>query len=312
MRKLVLAWNRFWFAPVDPFGLALFRVVFGAGMFAVYFVRLLDFGFMFSEKGILSYAQSVKLMPEMYRPVIPWHWVLQNDGVTGALAALLLLGLAGITVGWIGRRGTWLVFILHLCFQNRNWAVVYGPDLVVTFWFFYLCFARTTEHLVWRPYSRRGARPASLVNHPIQDVGTRMSLRFFQLQLCIIYAYSGLEKAKGVPWWQGDALWITFANTQLTTADYSFIHHIPAVLAVLTFATLLWEVYFVCLVWIRPLRKYVLGFGVLLHLGIGVSVGLGFFSYFMIITYLHFLDPSQLKRGWRLVTDRVRPRPRTA
>jgi hypothetical protein len=68
----------------------------------------------------------------------------------------------------------------------------------------------------------------------------------------------------------------------------------PLLIAVMTFATFLWEIYFPALVWIRPIRRYVLLFGVFLHAMIALSVGLVFFSAAMVSTYIFFVDREWL------------------
>ena len=64
----------------------------------------------------------------------------------------------------------------------------------------------------------------------------------------------------------------------------------PLVIVLMTYSTLIWEIYFPILVWIKPFRKWMLMFGVLLHIGIGVVVNIPFFGALMIIGYIVFLD----------------------
>jgi hypothetical protein len=81
--------------------------------------------------------------------------------------------------------------------------------------------------------------------------------------------------------------------------DSSWIKHFPLLIAGATFSTVLFEVYFPVLVWFKPLRKWVLAVGCALHAGIGLSVGLVFFSFAMVSTYVVFLEPEWLKEKAR-------------
>lgn len=118
-----------------------------------------------------------------------------------------------------------------------------------------------------------------------------MFYRICQLQVCLIYGFAGLDKVKGSSWWRGDAIWMIFANTQRATVDLSWLGHFPAVLAFMTYATLFFEVYFPVIVWFRPVgRAIALGFGLLMHCGIALTMGLVSFSSLMVSTYSLFLD----------------------
>jgi hypothetical protein len=124
-----------------------------------------------------------------------------------------------------------------------------------------------------------------------------MAYRLCQIQVCVIYGYSGLKKLKGQVWWAGDALWNSLADPQLARWDFSWLAHFALPLTGLTFLTLAWEIYFPAMVWVRPIRKPVLMIGVFLHLGIAIGLNLPFFAALMISTYLLFLDRETLTHG---------------
>ena len=48
------------------------------------------------------------------------------------------------------------------------------------------------------------------------------------------------------------------------------------------------------LVWVKELRIWVLLAGLLLHLGIEVSMSIGFFEWVMIAAYILFLEPKEV------------------
>ena len=130
-----------------------------------------------------------------------------------------------------------------------------------------------------------------------------VALRFLQIQVCVIYGYSGFEKLKGTLWWRGEAVWYALANSQIARFDFSWLSRFPLLIVIATYTTVLWEVYFPILVWLKPIRKYVLLFGILLHLSIAFTVCIPFFGALMISTYILFLDEDELKRLSRALTN---------
>src|SRR5208282_2742533 len=97
-----------------------------------------------------------------------------------------------------------------------------------------------------------------------------IAFRFSQIQICIIYAFSGFEKLRGIKWWQGEALWDVLANFQVARWDFTWIASFPVLIVVATYLTVLWEIYFPVLVWVRPWSRWMLLFGMVLHIGIGI------------------------------------------
>ena len=124
-----------------------------------------------------------------------------------------------------------------------------------------------------------------------------MAYRLCQIQVCIIYAFSGLKKLKGVSWWNGEAIWNSLTDPQLARWDFSWAAHFPLALAGMAYLTLAWEIYFPALIWIRPIRKPLLIMGIFLHLGIAVGLCLPFFGGLMVMTYVLFLDREVLEQA---------------
>lgn len=271
LASMIRNWKDFWFASFSYENFRLFQIVFCTVVFVTYLWRLFDFTLLYSNEGILPYEKLLSL-PEVFSSYIPWHTLVSNPTLGFALHVLLLLLLLLVIFNFQNRYVLILIWILHTAFLRRNPIGLYGYDMVISFWFLFMA--------ITLPKSK------SSLGIELNSIAYRL----VQLQLCIIYAYSGLEKAKGNTWWQGDALWFAYANTQQTSLDFSFLIHIPWLVALLSFASLLWETYFPVLVWIRSIRKYVLLFGVIFHLSIAFSMNLIEFSMVMIAPYLLFLD----------------------
>lgn len=261
-------WQRFWFESKGLSQMVLFRKTFGLMLFVFYLIRSFDLELFFSEKGLMPLASVDAVLPMAFRQSIffyltatPWLWVFN---------VIFLASLLTMAFGFYPRLSALVAFILHISFLHRDMAPTYGVDMISSFFLLYLCFAD----------SKKNTTLGSMV------------YRLSQLQVCIIYAYSGLDKARGVQWWGGEALWGVIANAQLVTFDLSAVASFPLVVVAATYMTLAWEIYFPVLVWIKPVRKWVLWFGVLLHAGIAFVVNIPFFGLLMVLSYILFLEPQ--------------------
>jgi len=192
-----------------------------------------------------------------------------------------------------------IAFALHLVFLQRNPSVIFGADVVATFWLFYLVLADSNKQLKWVHYflNKRKGLVSERVNKG-DWLGT-VSLRFIQIQLCIIYIFSGLEKLKGRSWWEGTAIWEALSFYDFTLIDFSFLLSLPLLAAFLVVCTVLFEVYFPVLVWVPKLRKTILIIGLCFHSGIGFCLNIYFFSLIMLSPYVLFIRPDTLRRIFR-------------
>jgi hypothetical protein len=200
-------------------------------------------------------------------------------------------------LGIFPRLASAVAYVIHVSFVHRNMGSVYGMDLVSIFYLAYLSFARGGRRQPEggsRGGSGRGVFP-SWVEGFQADLSSA-AFRLAQIQLCVVYLYSGIGKLKGGLWWSGEALWTVLANVQLVFFDFAALAQFPVLIAFMTYAVLAWEIYFPVLIWVRGLRGPVLLFGVLMHLGIAVAMNLVFFSSVMLATYLLFLTETQALR----------------
>ncbi len=288
IKEIISAWDIFWFNNKNVYSLALFRVIFGLILLVMYAHRHLQVSFYYFESGFLPRELINSVLPEFYRPTFMWF-------PASDIGAVLLHSsyLAGLLIMVLGIFGRWFQFILlgmHLMFIYRNPTVIYGADIVSSFWLFYLCLADTRRHFsVLNFFKNAPPRP-----RPIGDLFNSVAIRLFQIQLCVIYGYTGMEKLKGAPWWEGTATWNAMANSQMALMDFSFILNYPLFIILGTYFTLLLEIYFPALIWPKKLRPWVLLGGVAFHFMIAVTMGLVFFSLIMVTAYLMFIPGERL------------------
>ena len=74
VRKMIAAWNRFFFAPRDLYNVSLFRCLFGIAIFFMYLQRDQAAGLFFMNHGLVPVSEALKIFPGGYRPVIPFFF----------------------------------------------------------------------------------------------------------------------------------------------------------------------------------------------------------------------------------------------
>src|SRR6185312_10482521 len=201
---------------------------------------------------------------------------------------LLLSAYAGsllaLALGFYPRVSAFLAWGLHLSLLSSGAASFYGVDqLANTFLFYLLVFP---SGRAWTFTSlRASARREETI--PVS------CLRVMQFHLCVIYLAAGLDKAMGRQWWNGEAIWQTVSQPVFSTFDLSWVARHSWIPMFAGWGTLVVEIGYVFFIWPRRTRKAWCAATIGLHLGIGLFMGLVFFSSVMILlTVCLFLIPE--------------------
>lgn len=129
----------------------------------------------------------------------------------------------------------------------------------------------------------------------IQKVGHNAGLILCQIQIAIVYLISGLDKLQSEIWQTGDA--IQFVNRLGFLSNPNLAHLLPpGDLApfVLSWLTIIFELSFPIMVWLKEFRGFVLIAGVIFHLCIAIFISLPDFGLIMIIGYIPFITNKVL------------------
>ncbi len=275
-------WCRFWFEADGRRQTELFSRGLALLLLVSALVRSIDLEFFFSQQGMIRVESLPEVMNGEWRLTL--FSVLTSKTALWVCNAIYLASLALLAFDWcarLGRLPAVFALVISISFIHRNPGAVYGVELVSNFFLFYLCLIDR------RPLAKR-------VIGDLRSTLGSVGFRLMQLQVCIIYGYSGMHKLKSPLWWKGEALWYVLGS-QYARFDFSWLANWPGLVAVMSFGTIAWEIYFPALVWVPRVRPYVLIGGVLLHLGIALSIVIPFFSVLMMLTYLLFLDNASLQ-----------------
>ncbi|MEK6556658.1 MAG: HTTM domain-containing protein, partial [Bdellovibrionota bacterium] len=171
---------------------------------------------------------------------------------------------------------------------------VYGADLFSNCWLFYLSFINHNKYFSVLNYIRH-RKTFSVLPDVTSDIYSSAFVCLIQIQLSLSYAYTGIEKLKGMQWWEGSAVWYVVGMRELVAVDLSYLRYFPTAIAIMSMATVIFEVYFIFAVANKKLRPYWLLLGLGLHLGIAGFMSLPFFGIIMMAPYILFLDAQKLR-----------------
>ena len=284
------AWNGFWFTPSDPLPLAVIRIA--AGLLCAWssLVWLTDADAFFGVAGWLPPEEVWRMNDQPWQ--WSWYFAAPSAGGVRTLAIATLVAAILLTLGLFTRLAAIVSLAGLVSAANRAPLNVFGFDDVLGMLLIGLVVGPAGARLSIDSLLDRGQGRGA------PSVATTIALRLIQVHLCVIYCFSGCAKLLGASWWEGTALWGAAANGQYRTLDLTWLAAHPLAVNLITLATLFWEVSYPALVWPRLTRRLVLAMAVLVHLGIGLSMGMMEFGLAMIVANLAFV-PAEVLRGQR-------------
>ena len=209
-------------------------------------------------------------------------------------AALLLLAVGGVAlVGGVWPRVAATVsFLLLVAIQHANNLLVDSEDAVFRLFAFYLIFVPPRDQLQLTP---RSAHPEG----PLVSRFPAWPLRLFQLQICLIYLCSGIQKTDGIDWIEGTSLYYVFRLDD--TVKFPLPRGVTesmGLLRLMTWSVLAFELLAPVLLWLKSTRRACLAVAVAFHLLTNYSMNLHLFHWIMITGLLSFLKYEE----WQFLT----------
>lgn len=260
-----------------------------------------------------------------------WFHVTDPRQMAVAHAAVLAI-LFLFTVGCCTRVTSVLAWLAAVSYIHRTPTSLFGMDTMTNILLIYLMIgpsgaALSVDRLAaaWLAgrrggkHSGHGFLHAGRTTPPAPSVSANLALRLMQVHFCLIYFAAGLSKLLGRAWWNGTAVWGTFANPEFAPL------HDPLYAAALAWLcrhrwawelvmsggvvyTLALEISFPFLVWDRRFRGLMVLGAVFLHTAIALAMGLVPFGLAMLALVLSFL-PADAVRRWFGKLDRLCRRP---
>jgi hypothetical protein len=189
--------------------------------------------------------------------------------------------LLSLALGFHTPSSAFLAWGLHLSLVTSGFASFYGVDQIANTFLFYL-------------FVFPAGRAWTFESRPEQTIPVGC-LRVMQVHLAVIYLAAGLGKAMGRQWWNGEAVWLAVTQPAFSTFDLGWTARHPWIPMLAGWSTLVVEVGYAFLIWPRRTRRAWALATIGLHLGLGLFMGLVFFSAVMILlTSCLFLIPEQV------------------
>ncbi len=299
LRSVFSAWNEFFFAEQSPIPIALFRILYGLLVIATLILLRPDWLTWYGVHAWVSLPTAQSLEPGTRLnlfSVIP-----QSDTWIEALFWVSMGSAILLTIGFLTRLNSVLVFICLTSIQQRNLYITHGGDTFLRLAGFFLIFAPagaafSVDRLI---RIRRGKDGADI--QPRSPWAQRM----IQLQLALLYFVTFLLKVKGAPWLQGTALFYVYHLDEFRHFPVpSWFFH-PLLLKLGSWSALVLEFSLGVLIWVKEFRYVLLALGVLFHLWLEYSLNIPLFQWDIVSAYVLFVDSDDLRRAGNWIARRA-------
>jgi hypothetical protein len=299
-------WTESWLLDTKKslYGLAVTRILIGltgVGLLLTNFSsRLYTFGSGSAWNGELE--EPVSDFPKIW--LFSWfHQVAGNDALFTLLYLLLLALAVAITVGWRFKIVLPFYFVLWISFIEMNDAVGDQGDNMYRIVLLLMLFADPAARWSFDASRRAKKNFPTLLPREISNLLHNLALVALTAQVIFVYTSGGLFKAGGDPWQDGSAVYTPLMTERFGTwpmLSEFFTSWGPAVAAI-SWGSIILQVCFPLALLTRPTRIIAL-FGIMsFHIGIGVLMGLPWFSLAMIgIDFIFIRD-----RTWMKASDLV-------
>jgi hypothetical protein len=296
MKEILADLDRYWFDRINPAGFGLFRILIGflwlcnllmlAPEWADWFGR---FGYMPPEAGRKWLGGPVPLWG-LEIPRLSLLGNVTNDAVGIAFFVVVVIAALTTMLGLGSRISTIVLAVGAVSLHHRNAAILHGGDTVLRICALYLAVGPSGASCsldrlirVWR--GREGLEPKAV---------SAWAQRLVCYNVALIYLTTVWIKWQGSLWRDGTATWYTARLEEFHRFPVPAFANDPPLIYVTTYATLLVEFSLATMVFFRPLRKYVLVAGLMLHGYIEYSMNVPLFAFAICSMYVCFFDGDEI------------------
>ena len=271
-------WYNYFFKERPVEGIAIFRIL--MGLLAL-FTFLQDSLVMQDFWGPFA-IQSMKTSMMNYN--FPILNIFQHFKITNNLMYFFItvqfIALFCFTIGFKTRIASVIAFVLMVSFNQRNINMLSSSDLLLRIMFMYMMFAP-----IGNAYSV-DALIAKWKGRPLKRNHASWVLRLVQIQIAVVYVSTVIAKAQGNTWLDGSAVYYATRLVDLTRFPTPFILDWKWSICLITWSTLIIEFTLGTLIFIDEIRKPLIIFGIIFHLGIEYMMSIPTFEWLMIIGLL--------------------------
>lgn len=277
LNRIITKFLTFLEKPQYPHKLALLRV--SIGVFSLFKVLLLgnDFVSIYGQYGIVQWAITKSAIFNFLPHAGDFSFlnIDNSENLILTIRSLYIFFLSLFIFGFFSRVVSICCCYFHLLFLHTGGGLTYGVDVFNQIAFFYSIFmpigaCYSIDSLIYK-------------KEILPSINAGISIRTLQIFLCLMYLSSGIEKAMGIQWWNGEAIWRTVMLPSFKHFDISFLASFPIIAKLLGWTVLFIEIGYCVFIWLPKFRLIFLFLIVILHLNIGLFLGMWLFGIIMIL-----------------------------
>jgi hypothetical protein len=288
IRTFIKGWDGFFYRTTDASRLCLFRAFLGFFLLLNGLSLIEDFEAWLGtgDNSLLPLHNSFYFYSDFR--INFFKWLTPEESSAWFVLIVYILSAFLMMIGFQTKVSTIICFVLLVSLHTRNHAILNSGDNIMRCMLFLMMFAPT--HVKYSVDSWFRSRQGNAYSTQISYV----SLRLLQLQFSLVYLATTLFKLKGVDWPDGTAIYYTSRLVNFQRFVLPVLFDYVWLIKLFTWSALFIEFAMGTLVWVKEFRIWVLLAGIMLHLGIEVTMSIGFFEWVMISAYILFLEPKDL------------------
>ena len=272
----------------SPVTMGLFRLVFGGITFLTLVMTMIDWKAWYTETGYIPSAILERWNGDIFRFNLLSG--VTNPTVTFVFYLLIVVAALLTTVGLWTRVSSIVLLLGVTSLHHRAPDILHSGDTLIRAMLLYIAVAPSGAAVSLDRYFalKRGLAP---------EEPPEVSLwpqRMMQIQVAILYLTTVWHKSFGEWWLNGTATWYPINLTEFDRFPVPEFLDKQPFLALTTYGTLLTELALATLVFAKPLRKWVLLCGLILHAGIEYRMNIPMFAFTMTATYLVFYEGREV------------------
>lgn len=273
--------------------LSFFRIAIGIVILLQFTAVIPDFDKLFSSSSIIPQDIMSVFTPDWLITFSKIVSFLQSFGIEENTTLVItqisfIILCIFIITGFYSRISAVVLLMLQIALLKGSSFFAYGADFFTSMSLFYLILFPADQH-----FSLRNL----IFNKKPGEINITPVKRLFQIHISIAYFFSGLDKALGFNWWNGEAIWkaihLPYSNRDLNI-DFSWLAEHSYILSFIGWSTIIIEMCYPFFIWYKPTQKTWLFLTVSMHIGIALVLNLYYFSAIMIvwnITNFYFEQP---------------------
>lgn len=194
----------------------------------------------------------------------------------------------------VGKNLTALaLFFMFALVQQMNPQVLNGGDNIMFFIMFYMVFADSYQKFSLSSLKLKGKY------RELANLVTNLAVYSIMIHLCFAYFFSAIGKTNANAWYNGIAVYYTFSSERFMGTSFNqLLAQNGYFVTIATYFTLLFEITFPFLIWVKKMRLPLIVSGISLHMGIYIFMMIHDFQFVFIMIYPFFFSNQELLSFW--------------